>query len=483
MEIFFNGKKMVNSDNIITHMITFNHIPTVLYLKGAKGSGYPNYHLTVNNTKTSLDGTEYVKFGNSVLTPSLNIEDCVNNVFYLAPSSTDSNKKLMAYYLAKALNSTIESVGYDIYSDGNEVYIRSKAVGITLETLETNITNFFNKQSNTTTTENELDNCKIMINIFKNDNYVTTLEKNVINSECKFDLSSIFATKTEDGVIEEATLSVYKVDDTNNEKLFEMLQIYPLNGYSVNRGKMFLTLTDGLSNYVFLQNVSRGDNKITSNNTLLYIYEPKLVFTLATIGKNLPSKTITIKYIDSIFNEIATESKTVSGSSFYNCEYELNTSNFNKASYIDVVLPTNQTIRYNIIKPLKYASEVIRIYWYNSYGGISFFDFVGGKTEERKTEKETYKESALNIYDTKHISLNKVYSNELDYEIKLKTHMMDKDGIYPLYDLLNSYHSWIKIDDEEHDIIITDLSINETQNTNIYQGEITFTYSSNDIFH
>ena len=193
---------------------------------------------------------------------------------------------------------------------------------------------------------------------------------------------------------------------------------------------------------------------------------------------------ITVNYLDSLYGQIATE--TLNGftatNKIYNCKLDLNKENFEASTYVDVVLPTNQTIRYNVIKPLKYSDITSRVYWYNSYGGISFFDFTGSRTEERKTEKSTYKKSNLSLYENKQKSLDKIYSNELEYEVTLTTHMIERDGLYSLYDLVNSYHAWIVINGEENEIIVTDFKINESQNNNIYQCEIKYTYSSNDMF-
>ena len=477
MDITINGQNIPNEKNM--NMITFNHIPTILSVKGSVGSGLTSYTLTIQSGK-ELDGSEYIKFGNSTLTPTNNLDEAVNTNFYM---TAYASANLMAYYLAKALNCTSESASYNIYSITNKVYIKSKEIGHKLDSLDTNISGFYSLSTNNSTMANELDNSKIIVNIFNEDNFIASMAKNAINSECKFDLSPILIADTKETELFKYNLKVSQLTQNDNISITDINKLYAANGYSVNQGKTHLTMVDITNKYVLLQNVSRGGEKETNNNTILYCAEPLIRLSLANII-DAAAPTIKISYLNSMFTEIANETIEVSGSAktIYDCELNLNKSNFDKSSYIDVILPTNETIRYNVIKPLKYSDTTNRIYWYNSYGGVSFFDFTGSKTEERKTEKATYKKSNLSLYDDKQISLDKVYSNTLEYEVTLKTHMIEKDGIYQLYDLLNSYHAWIVVNGEENEIIITDLKINETQNTNIYQGEITYTYSSNDMF-
>lgn len=481
MNITINGQNIPNENKM--NMITFNHIPTILSVVGTKANNTLTYYkVVINGGKDNLDGSEYVKFGNSILTPTNNINEAVNSIFYLSNSSSSSSNNLMAYYLSKALNSTSESASYNIYSEGDCVYIYSKQYGHSLDNLETNINGFFTKEEHNSTLVNELDNSKIILNLFNDNNFITTLEKNAINSECKFDLSPILINNTEDGKFFNYNIKISQLTEIDNISIGNITNLYAINGYSVNQGKYYLNMLDISNNLVLLQNIYRGSEKETSNNTVLYCSEPNITLTLANIIDESGAK-INVKYLDSVFNEITTEEFNFNQENkIIKCDIILNKINFDKSSYIDIDLPTNQTIRFNVIKPLKYANETNRIYWYNSYGGISFFDFTGTKTEERKTEKTTYKKSNLNLYDDKQLSLDKIYSNTLEYEVSLKTHMIEKDGIYPLYDLLNSYHAWIIINGEENEIIVTDLKINETQNTNIYQCEITYKYSSNDMF-
>lgn len=484
MDITINGNE-IPSNNSMT-MLTFNHIPTILSVKGSVGSGYSFYTLTINSPSTTINGSEYVKFGNSTLTPTNNIDEAVNTIFYIPNSITSQSKRLIAYYLAKALNCTSESASYNIYSENDKVYIYSKEIGKSLDEISTNISNFYNITNNNNVTQGELDNTKIIVNVFNENNYITTLTKECINSECKFDLSPILTVNTKDGENFKYGLKINKLNNIDNYEIADVVGLNALNGYSVNQGKFYMNNSDTVNGWVLLQNIKRGDAKITNNNTILYTSSNIIDLTLFHMSSGgIPSSvTLTVKYIDSILNELGQQpiNITTNDRQYVPLHLELNEESFNKSTYIDIVLPTDEIIRYNIIKPLKYSDTTNRVYWYNSYGGVSFFDFTGSKTEERKTEKTTYKKSNLSLYDDKQISLDKVYSNALEYEVTLKTHMIEQDGIYPLYDLLNSYHAWIVVNGEENEIIITDLKINETQNTNIYQGEITYTYSSNDMF-
>lgn len=477
MEIKLNKQNVTSNGDM--NMITFNHIPTILSVKGSVGNGYTSYELTILPCEDAT-GIEIIQFGNSTLRATNNITEAVNNIFYMSSSATPS---LMAYYLVNALNSTIESISYNIYSINEKVFIVSKEIGHPLDTLLTTAIGFFTLKTNSSTTKNELDGSKIIVNIFSNTQFVASLVKTAINSECKFDLSPILVANTKDGKLFDYNLKISQLTNTDNLNIANLNRLFAVNGYSVNQGKYDFSLLDSNNDFYVMQNVSKGTDKDVYNNTILYCSEPEIIISLSNILNNdLPS--ITVKYLDSVYTEIATETfnSFISDNRMYNCKLNLNKKNFDASSYIDVILPNNNIIRYNIIKPLRYNSKTYRVYWYNSYGGISFFDFTGLKTEERKSEKVTYKKSNLTIYEDDEKSLDKVYSNTLEYTVTLTTHMLEKDGIYSLYDLLNSYHAWIVVNDEKNEIIITDMQIKETQNNNIYQGEIKFTYSSNDMF-
>ena len=165
-------------------------------------------------------------------------------------------------------------------------------------------------------------------------------------------------------------------------------------------------------------------------------------------------------------------------------KYTLNHSGyayFQQAFYIDLTIG-NFKIRYKVIKPIKATEYYQRVYWRNSYGGISFFDFTGQKSETRDVETTTYEKNIFGYYtdsfaDKPLNELEKAYDNKVKYTVTLKSHLFENDGKYIFNDLLQSGNIWTEINGEFYTIIIDSLSVDETDNNNVYEATLKYHYS------
>ena len=135
------------------------------------------------------------------------------------------------------------------------------------------------------------------------------------------------------------------------------------------------------------------------------------------------------------------------------------------------------TLRFNVIKPVRTTDECQRVYWYNSWGGVSFFDFTGNRTEERKVKTTTYQDSVLDYYDNDTNERDYIYDKQNEITVKLTTHNIHKDGQWHLFDLQQSRTAWTYVNGEKYRIIVSDLTINTTSVTDIYTATIDYTYS------
>ena len=155
---------------------------------------------------------------------------------------------------------------------------------------------------------------------------------------------------------------------------------------------------------------------------------------------------------------------------------------FRDSYYIDIQLGGSATnkLRYRVIKPLKAAEYCQRILWRNCYGGISFFDFTGGKTIENNITTNTYQKQNFDYYDydiyTRN-ELDKPYNIDVKTTYTLKSHLMDADGRWIFNDLLLSKKVWTNINGESYIIIIDSINVDETDNNNIYQATVKFHFS------
>jgi hypothetical protein len=118
-----------------------------------------------------------------------------------------------------------------------------------------------------------------------------------------------------------------------------------------------------------------------------------------------------------------------------------------------------------------------RILWRNSYGGISFFDFTGHKSETRKLETKTYNKNIYNYYTNPKNELEMVYDADVEYEVTLKSHLFNKDSVYVFNDLMQSSEIWTRVNQEDYAIILESVSVDETDNNDIYEATIKYRYS------
>jgi hypothetical protein len=328
---------------------------------------------------------------------------------------------------------------------------------------------------------------KVDVDVYSEDasgvKYITTLEKNYYGSECAFDMSPVLTTFAEIGKTMPYTMKVSSIKGDTYSVLAQFNDNYIAQGYMCNQGNKYINLGD--NTLMFAQNFSRGSNKDKDNNTLLYVYGTTIPFSFIT--HNNGGMNITIDYRDSDLTLLSSYSgytwrNTDSSRKLwdYTVDLAFNTGmkeRFKQAFYIDVTLGSIRTARYNVIKPLKATEYYQRVLWRNSYGGISFFDFTGAKTETRDFELATYQKSIYDYYIDPRNELDKVYDNKVKYTVTLKSHLFEEDGKYVFNDLIQSPEVWTVINGQEYAIILDSVSVDETDRNNIYEATVKYHYS------
>jgi hypothetical protein len=258
---------------------------------------------------------------------------------------------------------------------------------------------------------------------------------------------------------------------------------YIINGYLVNQGGTYLDLSnwDGSKTYPAI-NVSRGKDRTQYNNSLIYIYNNIFPISLYKMN-NTTKESITISYLEadeSVITSTTTSITLNTTSNIGTYDIELSETYMRDSYYIDLQFSFG-IIRLNVINPPYANAECNRVYWYNSYGGVSYFDFLGDKRDERKTDVTTYNKSLLDFYKNDKQEQAVVYFRENEITVSLTSHLIEEDGLYQLYDLQNSYKSWITINGVNYYIIITSLTVEEPSD-NIYTATIKYKYSLLDSF-
>lgn len=467
-------------DNLGTNraLFTFTDVPNILSLKEPNNTGgVASVTLTFQGIlygQTSPDGYWYITLDDNTIIGVNNYQDAVNRNFLVSNSNQST-----AASVARALrNCPTVAANYLVQHQGQQVIVTAREGGLWYPNLKTNIpTQYLDKTIRNGSDKTVPDGTIINVDVFANGAYKTTLEKNFYNGECNFNMSPVLTTFAEYGKTVPYYFRISQITRGQYNLLTTTEDSYITPGYMVNQGQPFLQVTN---NVQLAQNVKRGTPKAVSNNSILYVYNPSITI---SFYQNTPgSQFIDVIYRNSALQEIHSADVTFTSSDSSKLKthtINLNESWLRDSFYVDVYFEqTGETIRYNVIKPLKATEYCQRVYFRNSYGGTSFFDFTGQRQEEKTFTTMTYNTSIFDYYDeySKH-TLEKIYDRDVTYTVSLKSHLIEKDGTYIFNDMIQSTDVWTVINGETYSIIIDSLDVQETQNNDIFEATIKYHYS------
>ena len=194
----------------------------------------------------------------------------------------------------------------------------------------------------------------------------------------------------------------------------------------------------------------------------------------------ITTKNAKVKYLTSSYTPTYTASITLKRTGNLNTfTITLEPERLRNSHYIDIEIEGTGTVRYNVIKPFQTVKENRRIYWRNSYGGVSFFDFTGNTTEERKTSVSYYQKQYFDYYTSGQSEYNKVYNKTVTISVNVTSHNISEDGTWQFFDLQNSKTAWTYIEGIKEMITITDIKVSEVSD-GIYTVQISYEYSLPD---
>ena len=502
MKITLNG--IENPNNIIT----FTNCPTILTISDSWTGTRARSVINVANLSSVRTPEEYsIKVGDYYIRGTGDLTKSVGNRFYLTSSNTTANRVLVARKIVDAISSLGGiTMSYRVWQDSDTngqllprviveaIDVGIAGVGISIKDLmPSGIITIDGTGGSITSIFNGSITNKIHVDIYKSTSsinringttwsrgsFIAQLEKTVWGGTVSFDLSSIFNTESEIGTLSSYEIIVYSEVDGNITALGDLKYIYATPGYFANQGGSFIPKFTGC---YLAQNVSRGNSVGGINKSILYVYYNSIVFSLYA-DNSMRTVTCTIDYLNSSQASLGTLKQNIfCGNNLNTFTLHLNQLLLQQSSYIDLNIPNVGKLRYNVIKPIHATDETQRIYWTNSYGGTSFFDFTGTRTEERKTDIETYQRSLYDYYNSDRQELKKIYSKEVKITVTLTTHNIVKDGTWQLFDLQNSYNAWTTVNGKEYAIHITDIQVDETDVAGIYTAQIEYEYSMGDTF-
>lgn len=470
MNITLNG--LSNPSSLLTFTDVHNILKVSENISGTKANFVFEFLGDLASTVTS-DGQYYVTFLGETVSNVMSPSNSNNKRFYISDIDTT------AANFARALrNCGTLMAEFNIIHSGNQVTLLAKTIGQKWS----NVSNYFttniplanlNAQGTDGTSYSSLFGAKVDVDVYSgasynNSNYVTTLEKNFYGNECAFDVSPVLATFSEYGKTIPYSLALSLI--TADGEWVE------LNG--VNANTTYGYLANQSDKYKYINNVQMLIN--TNRDQIRYVYGDTIPFSFLW-ADGVGGFTVTVEYLDSAYNVIhtATVQYRTSGYDSHIVDTSISIPSEYSAStyYVDIII-SNMTYRFNVIKPLKAADDYQRVFWRNEYGGVSFFDFTGARSESDGIEVETYEKNIYDYYENQAYERKKIYSQRITKSVKLTSHLMAEDGRWEFNSLMRSKQLWTVINGKTHYIIPKSVEVSEDQNyDNIFTASLTYEYS------
>lgn len=460
------------------NLITFNDIPNILKVSDESGGTYATISFFFNIPLQSYllleDGLWYITIMGETITNVTDPSRAINKNFYIAPTNESTNASIV-----RALrNCPTIAANFNVGFSSSTVTLTAKAVGslVNESSFTTNISNVVCIVTITDGTSfSDLYGSQIGVDVLSDGEYVTSLQKNFYNGEAAFNVTPVLNTFTEIGKAKPYTLSISSTKNGIYSQIGAITTNYAAQGYMVNQGQKYLDNTY----WQYAMNFSRGQARSPiMNNTILYVYQPTIP--ISFYRGNEGGGYITITYRDSAYNAVYTETQEwtniYSSTKLIDKELQLQESIMRNCFYIDVAFG-DETIRFNVIKPVQMTEYCQRILWRNSYGGISFIDLTGQKTETRELNLQTYQKNIFDYYTDPVNELEKVYDNDVEYQVTLRSHLFEEDGKWVYNDLIQSPEVWTEINGQNYAIILESVSVEETDNNGVYQATVKYHYS------
>ena len=490
MALYFNGL----SYNTANNLICFSDVPNILSLEDDAGGTKGIFRFIIQDgLYAATTGTSqwWISFLGETVSNVMNPEDAINKNFYIS-----QDRHSTAASLCKALrNCPSIAAKFQIYLDdnvdlnGHLVWLKAREIGKAWNNLPDDLSytpglmsTYIGYAGTNGTTYTPYYNSKIDVDVYVNQEYATTMEKTFTGERCAFDITPVINTVSKIG--DTVPFKMYMTYTDTSGTIHEIATIpsgsseynYASVGYMVNQGDKYL-----VNNGVIAQNYSRGASRSgdgISNNTILYVYNES--FPMVIYRGDSGGGTFTVRYLDSAYQEITAQTVTwtTGGTSdiMYTIAVPINKQYLSSSVYyIDVDGLLGQRIRYNVIKPLQMTEHCQRIYFRNSYGGISFIDMCGSESMTKDIENETYNKNNFDYYTSDSYSKEKIYNTTIKNTYTLKSHLIEGDGRWIYNDLAKSPLVWTEINGEKCEIIVDSISVDEvTTGNNVYEAQVKF---------
>lgn len=462
-----------------SNILTYTEIPNILKISENVTGNKCTIQFSMNNglrQTVSADSQYYITLFGETITNVMSPENAKNKRFYISDDRVST-----AMSIARAFrNCGSLNADFDIFGVNGVVEIIAKTIGSKITTanyLQRNIpTNYMSVSVQDGDAFSVLFNSKIDIDVYDSasantSNYVTTLEKNWYGDECAFDVSPVLSTFSEYGQTKPYTF---------------VINIFREDGEWQNQGAISGNTTVGYhanqsDKYKYAQGVQMllNKNRGSSGTMTLYTYNNVIPYSVLC-GLDTAGWSVTVSVKDSAFNELYSNTTTghrTTSNMIIDTNVAIPQTAITNGYYVDLTVGT-ETTRFNIIKPLKATEYYQRILWRNEYGGISFFDFTGARSESDSVDIETYEKNIFDYHNNDEFERKRIYLNDYKKTVTLTSHLMEEDGKWIFNSLMRSKKVWTTVNGKTYYIIPKSIDVAEDQTyNNIYTAKLQYEYS------
>lgn len=457
---------LLNNQSVSSNLILLSQIPNIVSVSDSTGGTKATITITVSSIPSaSANNQYYITVLNETITNTMRPEQAIGKLFYI-PTDTTS----LANQIARSLN-TCQSINadFDVYAEGSVVYMVAKYIGPKFDSdsavYATNIGSGYLRFSvSDGTATSPLHNSTVSLVFKENNNYITTLSKNFYNGKADFDISPVLSSVSDYGKITNISASAYYVNTKGVKVNLASFSQKTGPGYVANQSERTLTA----SNRILLNN-KRGDK-----TQKLYVYGNTIPISVYSTSS---SASVSYRLYSNTMTQLSSGSvsiSTVNGYGEGTINVNTNTAN---AFFIEVSYGSS-TILFDIIRPINLAKDYRRIYWYNEFGGVSFFDFTGSYSNTDDLDVETYQKNHYDFYTSKVYEQRKIYNNETRHQLTVQSHLLTEEGTWIVNSMTRSKKFWTEINGEKYYLIPVDISAekNDTYD-NLYRINATFEFS------
>lgn len=463
-----------------SNLLTFTEVPNILKVEemvsGIKSDISLEFEGNLRQTVTA-DSQYYISILGETITNVMDASKANNKRFFI---SADEDGTAMS--VCRALrNCGSITADFNIIHSGNGVRLIAKTIGskglASPNSIQRNIpSDKLTVSIGEGSSYSVLFNSKIDIDVYSgstsdDNNYVTTLEKNWYGNECAFDVSPVLATISQYGYTQPYELALQLIREDGEWQYLGKVSGNTTIGYHANQS----------DKYKYAQGVQMLLNKNRGNNGIMTLYTYNNVIPYSVLcGLDTGGWNVRVSVKDSAFNEIYADTTTghrTSSNMIIDGGVTIPQTAMTNGYYVDLTVGV-ETTRFNIIKPLKATEYYQRILWRNEYGGISFFDFTGSRSESDSVDIETYEKNIFDYYDTEYFERKMIHSNDYKKTVSLKSHLMEEDGKWIFNSLMRSKKVWTTVNGKVYYIIPKSIDVEEDQQyNNIYTAKLQYEYS------